>query len=96
MGPNIKEGTRQSQEALMSNNCLINHCWYNVEKLTVSDSSNLKAQHKVLCKRDERKTCNKFLQNHRGKGDFSVENLGLFFESQCLLTQLSFEVLAME
>ena len=23
----------------------------------------------------------KFLQNQRGKGDFSVENLGLFFQS---------------
>ena len=24
---------------------------------------------------------NRFLQNHRGKGDFSVQKLGLFFQS---------------
>ena len=38
----------------------------------------------------------KFLQNHREEGDFYVENLGLFFQSQCLLTQLLAEAAAME
>ena len=38
VGLNIKEGTRQRQGET-----------YNVEKLTVSGSSNLKVQHKVLC-----------------------------------------------
>ena len=49
VGLNMKEGTRQRQEALMSNHCLINHRWYDVEKITVPGSSNLKAQHTVLC-----------------------------------------------
>ena len=49
MGLNIKEGRRQRQGALISNHCLISHRWYDVEKLTVSGSSNLKAQHKVFC-----------------------------------------------
>ena len=39
---------------------LISHCWYDVEKLRVSDSSSLNlsflgAQQKVLCETDERK-----------------------------------------
>ena len=46
---NIKKATRQKQGTLMSNQCLICHCWCNVEELTVSSSSNLVAQHKVLC-----------------------------------------------
>ena len=29
------------------------------------------------------------------EGDFSVQNLGLFFQSQCLLTQLPAEAVAM-
>ena len=48
-GVGIKQGTRQGQEALMSNHCLISHCWYDVENLTVSGSSNSKVQQKVLC-----------------------------------------------
>ena len=54
-GLNIKEGMRQRRGALMSNHFLIGHRWYDMEKLTVPGSSNLKAQHKVLCYRDERK-----------------------------------------
>ena len=29
----------------------------------------------------------KFFQNHLERGDFYVENFGLFSQSQCLLTQ---------
>ena len=36
----------------------------------------------------------KFLQNHRGEGDVSAENLDLFFQSQCLLTQVLAEGVA--
>ena len=36
------------------------------------------------------------LRNRREKGDFPLENLGLFFQSQCLLTQLAVEAVAME
>ena len=50
VGLNIKEGTRQRQGTLMSNHCLISHCWYDVEKLTVPGSISLKAQHKVFVK----------------------------------------------
>ena len=62
-----------------------------------SGSSKLKAQHKVLCYRDERKICfiyqkkKHISQKSSGggggwgrevrKGDFSVENLGLFFQT---------------
>ena len=58
-------------------------------KLT-SSSSNFKAEHNVLCERDETKICH---INQRKKqispksslrgeeGDFSVEYLGLFFQS---------------
>ena len=42
------------------------------------------------------KTQSKFLQNHREEGDFSMENLGPFFQSLCLLTQLPAEAVAME
>ena len=85
---NIKEGTRKMQRALMSNHCLLSHCWYAMEKLTVAGSSNLKAQCTKIClkKMKEKpvlftKGKSKFLQNQRGEGDFSVENLGLFFQS---------------
>ena len=55
-------------------------------------SNNLKVQHKVLCQRDETKICyilffyikskgkSKLLKNYRGEGNFSVENLSLFFQ----------------
>ena len=46
---NIKEETRQRQGVLMNNHFLLNHCWYDMEKLTVYVSSNLKAQYKNLC-----------------------------------------------
>ena len=57
-------------------------------KLT-SGSSNLKTQHKVCVKEMKEKSAtftkgkSKLLQNHREgeEGDFSVENLGLFFQS---------------
>ena len=45
MGLNFKMGIRQNQGELMSNHCLICHCWYDVEELTVSGSSNSKAYH---------------------------------------------------
>ena len=45
---NIKEGTRQRQGALMSYVCLMSHRFYDVEKLTLLGSGNLKAQRKVL------------------------------------------------
>ena len=35
-------------------------------------------------------------QNHRRESDFSVEHLALFFQRQCLLTQLPAEAVAME
>ena len=57
VGSDIKEGTRQSQGVLMSNDCLISHCLYDVEKLAVPGSGNLEAQHKVLLERNERKIC---------------------------------------
>ena len=65
---------------------------HTVEKLTVPGSSSLKAQYRVSCWRNERKFCcifpssikskgkRRFLQSHRGEGDFYVENLGLFFQ----------------
>ena len=49
VGLNIKDGTWQRQGALMSSHCLINHFLCNLEKRTVSGSSNLKAQQNVLC-----------------------------------------------
>ena len=56
-------------------------------KLT-GGSSNLKAQHKVYVKEKKEKSVtftkgkSKFLQDHREwGGDFSMENLGLFFQS---------------
>ena len=58
-----------------------------MEKLTVPGRSNLKAQCKDLCQKDERKICythQKKKQTSRtqtGEGDFSVENLGLLFQS---------------
>ena len=39
MGLNIKAETRQRQETLMNNHCLIRHRWNDVEERTVSDSS---------------------------------------------------------
>ena len=44
----------------MSNGCLISHLWYDVEKLTVPDSSNLNlrfsgAQEKVLSEKHQKK-----------------------------------------
>ena len=38
----------------------------------------------------------KVIQNHWGKGDFSVQKLGLFFQSQYLLTLLPAEAVAMK
>ena len=35
------------------------------------------------------------LQNHREKGDFSVQKLGFFFQSYYLLTQFPAEVVVM-
>ena len=52
VGPNIKERTRQRYGALMRNRWLISHRWHDVEKLTVPGGSDLKTQHKVLCKTD--------------------------------------------
>ena len=41
-------------------------------------------------------TANKFLQNYWGKGDFSVQKLGLFFQSLYLLTLFPAEAIAMK
>ena len=38
---------------------------------------------------------NRFLQNHREKGDVSVKKLGLFFQSEYLLTLFPAEAVAM-
>ena len=38
----------------------------------------------------------KFLRNHLGKGEFSVEKLGLFFQSYYLVIQLLAEAVAMK
>ena len=38
----------------------------------------------------------KFIQNHWGKSNFSVLNLGLFFQSYCLPIQLPAKAVAME
>ena len=48
MGLNVKEETSQRQGVLMSNHCLMSHRLNDVEKITVSGSSNLKTQQKVL------------------------------------------------
>ena len=60
-----------------------------MEKLTVSGSSNLKAQYKICVKKMKEKSVtftkgkSEFLQNQReGGGDFSVENLSLFFQGK--------------
>ena len=59
----------------------------------MSGSSNLKVQHKVCVKEMKEKYVTlcflklkakekaNFSKNHRGKGDFSVKNLGHFFQS---------------
>ena len=55
-------------------------------KLTTG-SSNLNAQHKALCLRDETKICYIYQSKKQissfkiREGDFSVENLGLLFQS---------------
>ena len=41
-------------------------------------------------------TANKFLQNYWGKGDFSVQKLGLFFQSLYLLILFPAEAIAMK
>ena len=38
----------------------------------------------------------RFLQYHRGKGDFSVQKLGLLFRNQYLLTLFPAEAVAMK
>ena len=64
-----------------------------MEKLTVLVSNNLKAQYKDLCWKDEGKICYIYLRKNQispkstGKGVFSVENLGLFFQSSGNLKQ---------
>ena len=78
----------------MSN--LVSHRWYDMDKITVRGSSNLNlsfsgAQKKKFCVRKMKEKCvtfcfiklnaDRFLQNHRGKGDFSLQELGLFFQS---------------
>ena len=83
------------KEALMSNLCLISHRWYDMEKLTVSGSNNLNlsfsgAHQKIFILKRWKKNVlhfillnqlQRFLQNYRGKGDFSVQKLGVFFQS---------------
>ena len=54
---NTKKGTRQRQGTLVTNHCLICHCLYDEEELTVPGSSNFMAHQKVLCERYERKIC---------------------------------------
>ena len=78
---NIKKGTRERQGKLMSNQCLICHCRYDVEELPMPGSSNLMAEHKVLYYKYQgkiryvlfssikSKRKSKFLQNHRGTGE---------------------------
>ena len=62
-GAKYQGGDEAEARALISNHCLINHCWYDLEKLTVPGSSNLKKQYKVLCSGNERKICYIFLNN---------------------------------
>ena len=105
---NIRERMRQRYRALVSNHCLISHCRYDIEKLTVQCSSNLKAQRKVLCWRDERKICYilfsemkgkrkiKLLQNHWGGwlfcGEFQFLLLKLMFNHSASCWSCSPEV----
>ena len=74
---------------------LISHRWYDVEKLTVPGSRNLnlsfsEAQKKGFFQKMKEKyvtfcfinlNVNRFHKNHQGKGDVSVQKLGLFFQS---------------
>ena len=48
-GAKYQRGKEAETRGTKSNHYLINHNWYHVEKLAVFSSSNLKAQHKVLC-----------------------------------------------
>ena len=78
--------------ALMRNLCLISYLWYDVEKLTVPGSSNLnssfKGHSKTFCVKKMEEKCVTFCfiklnatvsPKSFGKGDFSVQKLGLFF-----------------
>ena len=56
----------------------------------------MKEKSVTFCFLNKSKEKSKLLQNHRVEGDFSVENLGIFFQSYCLLTQLPIEAVAME
>ena len=59
-----------------------------MEKLTVSGSSNLKAQYKICVKKWKKNLLHlpkekaNFSKINEGGGDFSVENLSLFFQSK--------------
>ena len=101
----IKEG----METLMSNFCLISHCCYIVEKLTVLDSSNLnltffQGHSKKFCVKKMKEKCVTFCfiklnakipPKSLGEGDFSVQTLGLFFQSYYLFRLFPAEVVAM-
>ena len=60
---------------------------YDIEKFTVPGISHLKDSTKICVKEMKEKSVtftkgkSKFLENKRGYGDFSVENLGLFFQN---------------
>ena len=83
-----RERSRGGEGALMSN--LVSHRWYDAERLTVPGSSNLnlsfsRTQKKSFVKKMKENcvtfcfiklNANRFLQNHRGKSDVSVQKSG--------------------
>ena len=82
-----------------------------MEKLTVPGSSNLNlsfsgAQKKKIFVKKMKEKCvafcfiklnaNRFLQNHWGESDVSVQKFGLFFQSLYLLTLFPAEAIAIK